>query len=133
MGSFRWPLAPPGVLPAGYRTQPRVPQGRLYGGWSRRMFRRAYVRDAPGQGFFVEQSIFQPVNIPGKQQVDIALEYTHSNAVMPGVVGYLERTPYLQGRQGQSTMQPRQPGYNYNLQAPRFSTLPTIFGVGMGG
>lgn len=126
---LRWFNAPPGVLPAGFRTQPIVPHAQNYLSWIRTMQRRAYVRDAPGQGFLIERSVFQPVNIPAKVQVDLNLEYTHSNAVMPGYVGYLQRQPYTQGGPGRSVMTPRQPQYTYTVQPPRYSTLPTILGV----
>lgn len=131
MSSLRWQQAPPGELPAGFRTQPVVPHNLIYRTWRRMMTRRAYVRDAPGQGFLIERSIFQPVSIPAKVQVDLNLEYTHSNAVMPGAVGYLERRPYTQGGTGRSRMTAAAPQYVYTVQAPRFSTLPTILGVGL--
>jgi len=106
------------------RTQPIVPHHRNYFGWHRNQSRQAYERPVPGQTVMVERSLFQPVNVPAKVQVDQIEEYARPWPFL-GVFGYVERVPYLQTRPVQ---QPR-PQYPFTVQAPRFSTLPVILGV----
>lgn len=126
-------LVPPigaGTLLTGFRTQGYVGHQQNYWGWSRQMQRPAYVRDTPGQVQMIQRSAFQPMAQPAKVQVDIVQEYMRPWPML-GYVGYLERTPYIQGQKGQSVLQPR-PQFPYTVQPPRWSTLPQIFGVGGG-
>jgi len=120
--------APPGELTTGFRTQPIPSRRRDYTGWIRQMARLAYVREVPGQVPQIEQSLAQVTNVPAKVQVDIATEYVRPWPFL-GVFGYRERMPYT--GQGQPVQQPR-PQYPFALQAPRWSTLPMILGVGRG-
>jgi hypothetical protein len=106
------------------RTQPIVPHHRNYFGWHRTQTRKAYERSVPGQVLMIEPSLFQPVNVPAKIQVDQVGEYAPPGPFL-GVFGYVERTPYVQT---QPVQQPR-PQYPFTVQPPRFSVLPVILGV----
>lgn len=103
-----------------FRLQGR-PVHTTFNPWFRNKFSPSAVRPSSGLFSQLNQSVFQPVNVPTFVQVDVAPEY------MPpwpfnGDVGYLERQGYTQDPQlGQMLPLPQLP---YSLRVPQPSTLP---------
>jgi hypothetical protein len=94
---------------------------------ARDMFRATAIRPSSGVFSQINQSAWQPVNVPAVTMVDLAPEY------MPpwpfnGDAAFLERQGYSQDPlQGQMVPRPSLP---YSLVTPPYQTLPWLVNVG---
>jgi hypothetical protein len=125
-GKARSSQSPGNSLADVFRVLSHVNHPTLVGAWTSKWFPSA-VRDLPGVPVsVVNQSQWQPINVPAPVQVSYASEYKMPWA-FDGSVFARHQEPY-QAPPG--AMQAPWAGYGFSVATNQYSTVPWILAVG---
>lgn len=92
-------------------------------------FRPSAVRESPATAWSpLNNSAWQPINVPMPQQVDVAPEYTVPWP-FDGRVGFRERLPYAPDPHKVGRMN-AQPQRNFTFTVPQYTTVPWVISLG---